>query len=188
MPRYYKNLKGMQRRNRRRAGKLITATVNKTLALSTLGAGTLLSAEMIANGVEKVFVISADLLFSLKDATQADGPITVGISHGDFSDAEVEAWYESALGLTLVDKVAQEVQSRGRFIKTVGQLNAGQAGTASSGTETASLNGGIPIRVPIKMVLRALQEIRFWAYNEDAAALQTGSIVNVSGKLYAREA
>jgi len=63
--------------------------VSAQITLSTLAANTVIVANMIASLTEDLFVISVDLMWSLLGGTAGEGPIEVGVAHGDLTVAEI---------------------------------------------------------------------------------------------------
>ncbi len=63
---------------------------------------------------------SAVMTWALSGFTPAvnDGPVTVGIAHSDYTDAEIEEWYEQSGSWEQASLVGQEIGRR--QIKVVG--------------------------------------------------------------------
>ncbi len=93
------------------------------------------------------------------------GPILVGIAHGDYTNVEIEEWIESSESWNMNDLRTQE-QAR-RKIKRVGMLRAEGAG------QTFLLNDGKPVRTKCKWVLGPGETISMWYYNTGSGALAT---------------
>lgn len=164
----------MPRKGNKRRGVRATR-VKATITLGTLAADTLLSANLCTGPDEKIFLISADLVWAMRGHTAGEGPISLGLAHGDYTDAEKEAWLESQAGFDTGDLVSQEVNRR--KCREVGSFD-GQA-------TTEKLNLGTKVRTPLRFALEEGKNLDIWAYNE-GAQLTTGTVVEVSGKIYWR--
>ncbi len=97
---------------------------------------------------------------------QTRGPITVGVAHSDYSDAEIEEWYERTLSWDEGNLVRQEQAKR--KIKLIGTFR-----NPTGPAETAELNDGKPIRTKCNWRLNENDTLRFWAYNNGTGALST---------------
>ncbi len=155
----------------------IKGRINQFLALTTLGAKTLTSDAIDDSVDELTFISSVVLTWSLQNFTIGtdDGPITVGVAHSDYTDAEIEAFVELNTNWSRGDKIAQEVGRR--QVKIVGTFEQPTA------TQQASvLNDGRPIHTKCKWMLTTGQTIRYWAYNQGASPLATTiPVLNVTG-------
>ncbi len=160
-------------RKRSRKGFMVWP-VQVQLALSTLGGGTVISAALLTLD-EDAFFISADLSWSMRDHTATEGPIVVGLAHGDLAVAEIaEAIVASPTHPG--DIIAME-RAR-RPVRNVGQL-------PGLNTEEV-LNHGDVKRSPIKFRVDDTTTLNIWAQNQSGASLTTGTILEVSGVIYGR--
>ncbi len=142
--------------------------------------GTLLTRDVISqlNGgvvAERTFVSSVKATHTLQDFALDgnDGPISIGIAHSDYTDAEIEAWLENAGSWDEGNKIQQEIARR--KIKLVGTFEG--LGAAAEITQIFALNDGKPILTKLNWILTTGQTLRFWAYNAGASTLATGSSV-----------
>ncbi len=125
---------------------------------------------------EDTFVVSMDVTVGIYNHTVQEGPLTFGVAHSDYSDAEIEQWFENSNSMKKQDLIAQEIAKR--KIRTIGQL---------SGVDTEMvLNDGNPIRVPIRFVIGEAQFMKFWCYNEMNSALTTNTIAVFAGDCWFR--
>ncbi len=166
--------KARKRRGRRRSNKFFAYPVKVDLALGALAAGSTVAGSLTAFGVTKVRCISADLAFSLNDATSGQGPILVGCHSSDLSVTEVNENLD-ARPTSQSDIIAME-RSR-RPVRQVGKLIADETGGNR-------LNHGDEQRVKLGFTLDTGTELQVFARNEDTAVLVTGGIVHVSGTLF----
>lgn len=169
-----------KRKTPRRRSNLSVQRVSGIKLLATLADSALIGGDINAEQADRPYwIISADLIWSLRNHTAGEGPIHVGLAHPDYSDAEIEEWFENSGSLQKGDLVSQEKARR--RIRQVGSF---------SGKDTEEhLNDGKPIRTKCMWGIIAGQTTaKLWAYNQSAAALTTGSSVLATGKVYARPA
>ncbi len=148
--------------------------VDEALPLLTTGSGTLVGADFDENVNERSFIPSVEATWMLRNLTIAEGPILVGLSHGDYTDAEIEAFIENAGSWNEGDLVSREVGAR--KIRIVGAF--------PSPVDTLGdvvLNDGKPIKTTLKFVLNQGESLKLWAYNQSGAALTTGAVVIING-------
>lgn len=112
----------------------------------------------------------------MRNHTGSEGPVTVGFAHGDYTVAEIKEALEANAGLSDSDQVAIE-QAR-RKVRVAGHF------TGLSTDEV--LNDGKMLRTRLNFRLGDSDELAIWAYNQNGAALTTGSVVECMGKLYAK--
>ncbi len=151
--------------------------VERDLTLSTLGDDTAIVTSLLGgNFTEDFFWISTDLAWSSKGATAGEGPIVVGLAHGDYIAAEiVENLDVSFLGPG--NKIQQE-QSR-RLVRRVGEI-----ANANSIFHIAP-EGGL-IRTKSRFVVESGKAANMWAVNKSGAQLTTGQSIHVVGTIYGR--
>ncbi len=120
--------------------------------------------------------ISLRLSWAMNEFTAGDGPVYVGVAHGDYTAAEVEEWIESQTSMNRGDKIANE--RRTRQIRMIGVFDP---------AITSVLNDGKPITTKLNWAIPIGQLINMWAYNADASApLTTGSEVSQIGSIFLR--
>jgi len=145
------------------------------LALSTLASDSLLKVTL--TGLAQDFYCqSVDALWSLRDATVDQGPITIGYANGDLSVTEIIESLDSN-PVSESDIVAQERARRPvRY--------AGQFPGAESANEDLVLNDGRMMRTKLAIMLNEGVELEGWARNESGAALTGSAVIEVRGKIY----
>ncbi len=138
------------------------------MSLGTLAGQTLVSALFDNTVNERTFVSSLVANYDVANYTAANqqGPLLVGISHSDYSDAEIEAWVEDSGSWDEGDLVRQEVNQR--RIRQVGVLDAPELLT-----RVTTLNDGKPIRTKLGWTLLQGQTLRLWVFNLGSSALAT---------------
>ncbi len=163
-------------RSRRSRKRIMKAQFDEEFALSTLASNTVLGSTLTDTAQDKLFLLSSEGVYSIQNQTPGQGPITIGWSHGDFTDAEVEAFLETTQGFSPGDKVAQEIQSRGRVIRIIGSFPSIAADEV--------LNDGRPIKTKLRFTLQSTETLRLWAYNNSGATLAGGASVIFKGHFW----
>ncbi len=150
-------------------GKYIRGKVDETLALTTLAANTLVSVSFDETVNERTLISSIVASYSLSNFTPAAdvGPFIVGVSHGDYSEAEIEEWIENA-GSWNEGNLVDSREIGNRWIKEIGQLEV-----AEDATKTAVMNDGKPIKTKLNWILTQGQTLRLWVHNRGTAAVAT---------------
>ncbi len=154
--------------------RYLKGTVDESLGLVTLAAGTLVSATFDEAVTEETLVTSIVASWALEGWTDAagDGPVEVGYAHSDYSDAEIEAVIENAGSWDFGDKIDQEISKR--LVRKIGQFRSVTGGISV-------LNDGKPIKTKLNWRLITGQRLRLWAYNHGSSALTTGAFVHLNG-------
>ncbi len=147
-----------------------------TRALGTLLASDLIGATMVLASDEEYRAISYNGTWTLSGHTAGEGPLHVGVAHGDYSDTEIEEWFESQLAMTRNDMVTREHADR----------RCRKVGTFSGLGATEVLNDGKPIRTKLNWHITEGGIIRLWIYNQSGATLTTGALVQTDGDLFLR--
>lgn len=162
---------------RRKFRRYIRGGIEEDLALGTLATKSLVAQAVSDVVTEKTWISSIKATWSLGDFTFAagDGPILVGISHSDYTAAEIEAWVEQTTSWDEGDLVSQEVAKR--KIRQVGTFSSGTIGLVGD----QILNDGKPITTKCGWMLTTGNNIDIWAYNQGSSALGTGANVSVAG-------
>ncbi len=167
------------RPRKRRFRRYIRGNVEEQLVLTTLGPGVIVGTAFDEAVVERTFVSSLVATWSMAEFTPAtdDGPITVGISHGDYTDVEIAEWMDNTASWSEADLVQQEVAKR--KIRKVGTFLGPGVGGA---TNRSVLADGRLIKTKLNWILTTGQTLRMWAMNEGASALgTTAPIIRVNG-------
>ncbi len=150
--------------------------VDFNLALGTLASADVIIGTLPTTATKREYLISADFYWSLLEKTVNEGPISVGVSHSDYTAAEVEEALEATGSWAVNDKVAQE-QAR-RQVRAAGQFSGEVAGDEV-------LNDGKPMRLKLGFYVEIGQTLDIWAWNRSGAALTTGSILKCAGIVWA---
>ncbi len=149
-------------------GRYMKGTVDEELALGTLNAKVVVSAGFDQSVEERTLVSSLKATYAVKNVTPSAtaGPILVGIAHGDYSAAEIEAWIENTGSWSEGNLTAQEIDNR--KIRKIGIFeDSGDVNIASV------LNDGKPITTKLNWILTTGQSLQAWAYNLGTGAFAT---------------
>ncbi len=117
---------------------------------------------------EETIVTSIVGSWSMEDFTPGNsiGPIAVGVAHSDYSQGEIETWYEQTASWETGDLIAKEVANR--KIRLIGTFpGAGVAGSAQV------LNDGKAFKTRLNWKLATGQTLALWAYNMGSNAVAT---------------
>ncbi len=152
--------------------KLNGTLVLGTLANVTVGASSITG---VADGSYRM--ISVRVVWTLKNLTASQGPLTVGFAHSDYSVTEVKEAIESAASINIGDKVANEQSNR--LVRVIGSF--------SGNTVEESLNDGKPIKTRLNWAIPIGQSVNAFAYNDSGAALTTGAIIDLTGACWVKD-
>ncbi len=144
--------------------------------LGTLGSETVLAINLFdAVFGEDIFVISVDILSTIRGLTAGEAPIEIGFAHGDLSVGEIAEALDAEL--TDPDDIIAKERAR-RPVRRIGIFGG-------SGTEQV-LNDGNPKRVTVKFSVGDGFFLNHWARNHSGSVLTTGAVVEFQGTLYGR--
>ncbi len=151
-------------------GRYLRGNINSTVTLGTLGANALVSSDIADVVTEQARVSSIEVSISIRDLTSGEGPITVGVAHSDYTDAEMEEVLENVGSWEIGDKVQQEVAKR--LVRVLGQINS---------IDENRLSDGDMIKTRLNWGLATGQTLAFFAFNKSGATLTTGAFLIVEG-------
>lgn len=124
---------------------------------------------------EDLYCLSIDTTWSSVDHTAKEGPIVVGVAHGDLSVTEIKEATEAEM--TDPDDIIARERAR-RPVRTIGVFDGE--------TENEKLNDGRMLRTKMKFSVGDGHQPVLWAKNKDTAQLTTGTLIKVNGVLYGR--
>ncbi len=162
---------GTWRKNRARRGyrKL---PIDAEVLGGTVGANDVTSTLFTAVMTEERLVSTVRGTWTWENVTVGDGPIVVGLAHGDYTAAEIEECLEALGAWDEGDKVAQEQANR--LVR--------QIGTFGDGTVQQELNDGKPITTRLNWRIATGDTLQLFIWNK-GEVLSTGSSVNFQGHL-----
>jgi len=164
-------------RGKRRMGKYLRGAVDESLSMATLASKTLVLAIFDETVNERTLVSSLVANWSMRNFTPiaSAGPVLVGVSHSDYSAAEIEAYIEATGSWNEGNMTQQEIAKR--KIRRIGVFD-----TPDAAEDSAVLNDGRPIKTKLNWILLQGQSLNQWSYNLGAAAFATTiPVVDVSG-------
>ncbi len=116
---------------------------------------------------------SMDVQITMQDITTGEGPLRVGIAHGDYSIAEIT----EALDVTILspdNKIEQE--RKRRLVRTIGKVSEAQP----------THNDGKPYRLKVGWVTGDGEVMNMWTRNVGGGTMTTGAKIEAEGLLYGK--
>ncbi len=144
-------------------------------AAGTLANGAVATATVANTVDQRMWFMSQECTWGIRDFTAGEGPIVVGVAHSDYTAAEIEECLEAQAAWDSGNLVARE-QAR-RKVRTVGTF------AVASANET--LNDGRPIKTKLNWYTQLGETLDIFIWNKSGATLTTGGIVVVDGRVYA---
>ncbi len=119
---------------------------------------------------ERTLVSSIEATYTLTAVTPATGlgPMICGVSHSDYTAAEIEQWLENATSWNEGNMAAQEVS--GRKIRRIGAF-----AVADDAADGVTLNDGKPIKTKLNWILTQGQSLNSWCYNAGLISFVTST-------------
>ncbi len=156
----------------------VAIPITAAVPLSTLANDTVVKGSLIGTLLEDLFIFMTDLSWTLRDITIGETPVEVGLSHSDYTVAEIlETLNVNFLGPG--EKIEQE-RAR-RLVRSVGAFIGTQASDGG-----ISLNDGRKIRTKLRWVANSGKDLSVWARNVSGGTLTTGAILQCHGFIYGR--
>ncbi len=160
------------RRRRRWTANMKSVRVDALDALGALVDGVVSTTPLLDVSDEEYRVLSVNGTWTLRDGTVTEGPIVVGIAHGDYSVTEIKECLDAQAAVGRGDKIVNE-QSK-RLVRIVGAFSG-------DGTHE-SLNDGKPIHTRLNWHIPESKTLVTWAWNKSGATLTTGAETQLFGK------
>ncbi len=159
------------KRARRAMGKYIRGNVDELLTTATLASRTLVTVAFDETVNERTFVSSIVARYSMDNFTPGAGlgPAMIGVAHGDYTNAEIEAWVENTGSWNEGDLVSQEIGKR--RVRMIGIFGDGSGGA----TDKEVLNDGKAIKTKLGWTLLQGQTLSLWVYNLGSGAFVTST-------------
>ncbi len=145
----------------------LKGNVDEDLSLGTLAPKTLVADTWDESPEEKTLISSIVCTWALDQLSSTQGPITFGVAHSDYSDAEIEAVLENAASWDQGSKVEQEIAKR--LVRQIGVF----VSKTESAIEDVEFNDGKPMKTKLNWRLNSGDTLKMWAYNISASALST---------------
>ncbi len=165
-----------RRAKRRKKNKnYVPIPFSGTIALSSVATNIVVVSDILANLSQDLKVIAVESYMDLLDFTALEGPLIVGVAHGDYSVTEIKEYLDLSF-TSPDDKIAQE--RAGRLIRKMGVF---------SGLNTdESLNDGKPVwaRKMFWKIGDGSVSLDAFAMNRGGGTLTSG-LVRFSGTVHA---
>ncbi len=165
---------GRRKPYRKYNSKFQALPVSDANALGTLADNTILRSGLTSL-TDDFWVQSADLAWAIDGLVVGEGPILVGLAHGDLSITEIKEAIQAS-PTNRGDIVARE-QAR-RPVRRIGMFNPQTTGGS------LQLNHGEKVRTVVKMYLAEGIELNAWAFNLSGSVLTTGAVIRTEGVLF----
>ncbi len=145
-------------------------------SLGAIAAGDVVKLDQGNTVTDRVYALWAKGVWSFQENTAGEGPLMVGLSHSDYTAAEVEECLEAGGSWDEGDKVANEQAAR--KVRRVGIFD----GIA----DEERLRDGQQMFTKLGFYIEDGKTIASWARNQDASARTAGSSVNFNGIICVR--
>ncbi len=164
-------------RGRRSMSGYVKGNLDEELALGALASITLVGVALDETMVEAGRISSLVAAWALGDWTAGagDGPITFGVAHSDYSDAEIEEVIENTGSWDTGDKISREVAKR--QVRIIGTFRSDTLAT----TRMVVFNEGRPMKTKLNWKMTTGDTLKIFAYNNGASALATGATIFANG-------
>ncbi len=170
----------MAKRNRRRKKfrRYIRGVVNVEKDAQALATKDVVAGDFPEVVTERCWISSIDAAWTLMHHTKvADaGPLLIGVSHNDYTEAEIEEYLENVNSWDESDKVQSREIGR-RFIRQIGIFE-----TPDAITDTVRMNDGKMIHTKCGFWLATGQTLRLWIYNLGSQSLSGTGNNTVHGR------
>ncbi len=166
----------MADRPRRKYRRYLRGAIEFKQDLGTLASKVVISANISDVLTEEAYLTSIRCAHTLQQFTTGSdvGPVLVGVSHSDYTAAEIEEWIENSGSWKTGDMRSQEIARR--KVRRVG-IHTNPTGT----NLTSVLNDGNQITTKCGWLLASGQTVKFWAYNMGIGALTGNTDMQASG-------
>lgn len=148
---------------------------NAGVALGTLNQDTVEADSLTPTLGRNLFVTSVKALWAIRGLTATEGPIMVGVAHGDLTDTEIleqlQAEQSDPSDIIQAEKARRPVRKAGVF-----------PGLSSN----EALNDGKPIKVKCMFPIDDADNIKAWAMNLGSGQLTTGCVLQINGTVFGR--
>lgn len=160
---------------RKRSRNFVAIPFNTSVSIASLADDTVVKGNLLgSNFGEDFYVLSVDATW-VRKATSGEGPIQVGLAHGDLTVSEIKENLQAEL--TDPDDIIAKEHAR-RPVRTAGGFSGLDA--------NEKLNNGNPIRSKCKFSVGNDHNLAAWAYNVSGAGLAAGGAIDVFGTIYGR--
>ncbi len=168
-------------RHPRRKFNLRRVRVNSFITVGALASGDVTEGSITASVSNPLRIMSANLTYALTDLGAAiDDGQEFGLSHGDYTAAEVEEALEASAGINLNDKIGNEQANR--LVRVIGTL---VGDPVADGSKT--FNDGRPKKTKLNWYIGIGQTLALWIRNSSDTVWTTGAGLSVTGDLWVKD-
>ncbi len=164
-----------RRRPRRRSSRFQVIKVAEAADLGALATNVAVKT-LLWDITQDAYVIAADLTWTLFGMDLLDGPVDVGLAHGDLTNSEIvnalDASPKSDSDIIALELTRRPVRLAGTFAQPV-NTGAGE-----------SLNDGKKMRTKCRFAITGSTDLVFFGVNRGAPALTVDTTLKVAGKVY----
>ncbi len=166
---------------RRKGSGLRYLQMTHDLTLTALAAGDVVQGDFSAVLDGEAWAVWAKGLWSIRNLTLGEGPVSCGFAHSDYTAAEIEECLEAAASWAQADQIANE--QRRRKVRRVAVM----AHLTGAATGEVVANDGVEIFTKLGWKIEDGQTMATWARNQDGAApLTVGGALTFSGIIAVR--
>ncbi len=173
---HYLSAMARKRRSRRNAGYRYLP-VDETLPVGNLATKVVIADDLNTVVDQDTWLMSAALTWGAEGFTAGEGPIQVGLAHGDYTAAEIEECLESLASWDQGDKIANE--RRRRKVRIAGSIDWFDGATGV-------LAHGRIVKTKLGFMLEIGETLKTWAYNPTTGTIATGGQILANGGLHSR--
>jgi len=168
-----------KKRGRRNRRNFVALPIEGTVAVNLLPAYEASADELTSSDYsEDLYLMSADLLISIRNVTAGEGPIEFGVCHSDVTQAQLAAYLNSSGNVDPDDLDAIALARWGKYIRRLGYL--------SCITSDETVNNGMMKRYKIKMKIGNDHQLYAWAFNRTNAQMSDAGNLLFNGTAYGR--
>lgn len=162
----------------RRKFNLQEVRVAAAVSAGALAALDLAQAAMVLASGDTYRLISCKLAYNWLDIQAAiDDGAQFGLSHSDYTDAEIEECLEAGTSMDLGNKVGQEQANR--LVRQIGTIG----NRAASGGGMAYRNGEM-IHTKLNWLMAIGETLNLWVRNSSGTVWTTGSSLGATGSIW----
>ncbi len=168
-------------RPRRRSFNLRRVRVASGFGIVAVASLDVQSTGITSVGTDPYRIMSVDLTYKITDLGSAsDDGQEFGLSHSDYTSAEIEECLESQSSIDLGDKIAQEQSNR--LVRSIGTMT----GDGLSGGDK-NFNGGRPMKTKLNWQMSTGDNLHLWVRNGSGVIWTTGAAIVVQGNMWIKD-
>ncbi len=171
-----------RKRRQRRRFNLRKVRVYDETAIGALASLDVIVAAAVAASTNPYRLMSIDASYSVADVGAfADDSYEFGLSHSNYTAAEVEECLEATTAIDIGDKVAQERANR--LVRPIGIITSA-VGTAGG----ATFNNGMPVKTKLNWHIGIGNTLNVWIRNGSGNVYTTGATLVIAGNIWIKDA